>query len=420
MRLSVLLVAACCAQAQTSLLIRPEVITRCKDDRLGAAEIRWTYVGPGPVQIHVDGPGGPAMTGPEESNGKAVTGEWVHDGTVFVLTDTAGHELARATARVLCNLSEDIVGNALASGSYFPLQVGDEWAYRVNDRQSTATYLTRRVDRVEAAGGKGWFVVQDKPSSAAGTIVEQRYRSDGRGRIYRLNSQGVEELWLDASGAPGTPAVLTVESKGFSFRSALGSFPDSLNYTFFGGLEMERGTFVRGVGLARSEATMLAGSSGGFLRSLELVYARIQDRLIVATPASGLALSVESTELNVTGRQVTNCAVPCYFVACGLVPGADPPNTFKPCFEARVRLEGLQPSQTVELELRDSSEAVVFGTSQQLPVLGEAPDSVWFRQLPLYTAPNQPVPAGTYRVRARAVSATGAETGSATMAIGVR
>ena len=80
---------------------------------------------------------------------------------------------------------------------------------------------------------------------------------------------------------------------------------------------------------------MLTGSSGGFTQGRTLVEATVAGIRFPA-PAPALKLGMESLTLDVTGRHVTNCAVPCYFVACGLVPGADPPGTYKPCAQARV------------------------------------------------------------------------------------
>ena len=94
-------------------------------------------------------------------------------------------------------------------------------------------------------------------------------------------------------------------------------------------LILERGVFAAGVGLVSSQSTLLSGSSGGFAQSMDLVDAGIAPNTVITTGADGLELSVERTDLDATGRQVTNCAIPCYFVACGL-GGADLPGTYKP------------------------------------------------------------------------------------------
>ena len=74
------------------------------------------------------------MTGPSASSGSAVTGDWVTDGMVFVLTDSSGNQFASVTAVVQCTPFGEVLPSALATAPYFPLQVGDEWLYLYNSR----------------------------------------------------------------------------------------------------------------------------------------------------------------------------------------------------------------------------------------------------------------------------------------------
>ncbi len=187
-------------------------------------------------------------------------------------------------------------------------------------------------------------------------------------------------------------------------------------------LRRETGTFARGVGRINSRADSLTGSSGGFVDGLDLVYARIGGNIRFATPAVSIGLSAESNDLDVSGGNVTNCAVPCYFAACGITPGADPPGTYKPCFQARVRLENLpvQDSTTLDLDLIDASEHSVYHTSATLAAGQAQPDSILVRQLQLYTAPNQPVPPGPYRVQVKAKVSAGGDTATAVIPVQVR
>ena len=48
---------------------------------------------------------------------------------------------------------------ALATGTYFPLDVGDRWVYREDVRVATATYQTWRVDRTETINGSVYSVI---------------------------------------------------------------------------------------------------------------------------------------------------------------------------------------------------------------------------------------------------------------------
>jgi len=152
------------------------------------------------------------------------------------------------------------------------------------------------------------------------------------------------------------------------------------------------------------------------------VYARIGGNIRFTTPLLSVALSVESNNLDVSGGNVTNCAVPCYFVACGFAPGADPPGTYKPCFQARVRLENLpvQDSTTLDLDLLDAGEHSVYHTSETVASGQAQPDSILVRQLQLYSAPNQPVPPGSYRVQVKAKVSAGGDIAAATIPVQVR
>ena len=60
---------------------------------------------------------------------------------------------------------------------------------------------------------------------------------------------------------------------------------------------------------------------------------------------SGNLAYITRVNLDVTGKNVTNCAIPCYFAACGLAGPVDPPGTYKPC--ARARVASASPSATV-------------------------------------------------------------------------
>jgi len=409
-----------CISGQTVFQIRPDVITECSSNGLGRATIVWNYPGPGPVQVRV-GPAGVPMTGLQPSIGSGDTRDWVSDGLLFTLVDSAGRELARATARVKCSPFPDPIGAALSSTSYFPLQVGNEWVYRIDSRVGTANYVTMRVAGVRIVNDQAWFSVLtgDNPQTA----IETLYRADAQGRIYQLDVNGREILWLDPTANPNPSAVIQIlNGRGQPFRNALGSFPDSFGYVIMTPLSRETGTFARGVGRINSSSDSLTGSSGGFVDGLDLVYARIGGNIRFTPPVLSVALSVESNNLDVSGGKVTNCAVPCYFVACGIAPGADPPGTYKPCFQARVRLENLpvQDSTTLDLDLLDAGEHSVYHTSETVASGQAQPDSILVRQLQLYSAPNQPVPPGSYRVQVKAKVSAGGDIAAATIPVQVR
>jgi hypothetical protein len=321
--------SAVCIHAQTTLTLVPDVITHCSNNvvSVGRATVVWNYSGPGPVQVRVVAPDGPSMTGLVPSNGTAPTGDWVHDGLVFVLADAGSQELARATAHVRCNPAGEVLPAGLAAASYFPLQVGDEWVYADNDRTITGAYITRRVARAELIGTTLWFVIEDTVSGD-NKPAETRFRNDDQGRIYQLTFQG-EQLWLDPTNPANPSAILKIDGRGFLVQTPVGQFRDTLSYNgFFGGLVMENGVFTRGIGLLMRSQNMLSGSSGGFLQSLNLVYARIDGHIFYTAPSKSIELGVDANDFDVSNKNTANCALPCYFVACGLGGPVDPPGAY--------------------------------------------------------------------------------------------
>ena len=143
-------------------------------------------------------------------------------------------------------------------------------------------------------------------------------------------------------------------------------------------------------------------------------------------PATSLALSAESTTLDVTGQHVTNCAVPCYFVACGFVPGADPPGTYKPCFRVSVkitdgRLSDATNAAQIVLDLLDSNGQSVTRLNQTLHPSSLVPETTIVRQMPLYSTPNVPFQPGNYTVRATVrFDPSPADSGTSTLAVRIQ
>ena len=113
-------------------------------DTLGIVTVTWSGATL-PVQINVGQPSGPPMTGLLPASGTATTGPWVHQGLTFYLVDQSGAIEASATASEQCANTPPMIDQGLASGSYFPLNIGNTWIYKYNDRVVTASYLTRTI-----------------------------------------------------------------------------------------------------------------------------------------------------------------------------------------------------------------------------------------------------------------------------------
>jgi hypothetical protein len=207
--------------------------------------------------------------------------------------------------------------------------------------------------------------------------------------------------------------MLVPDGAAGEVRTAVGTFTDTLKYVNnLDPFDLERGTLARGIGVLSSSRMDETGSSGGFTQGRELVEAVVSGGAIRFTAgAAGLHLSMESLTLDVTGKAVTNCILPCYFAACGFVPPApDPPGTYKPCARARVALENwpVDASRDVRLRFIGPDGAALFEhTFTLVPAAGEVAITT---QIPLYSAPNQPYASGAYQLTAATSDGAGQST----------
>jgi hypothetical protein len=387
-----------------TLTVTPSVIFDCLGDS-GVAQLTWTGAS-GPVQIRLLTAIGPAMTGFEAASGSATTGSWTTDGMKFLLVNQSGTVEASAIARVSCGGTVRTIDPGLQSGSYFPLQVGNTWVYRNNSRVITGSYVVRSITGTETIAGKTYFVLTQASSIIA------KLRGDANGVIWMATNEG-EKVYLD----PGSNSVQKT-----SYSGPIGDFSDALNTSaFVDVLDFDSSTFVRGIGLAHLTTQLVAGSSGGFLNGLDLVEVRLPG-VHYSVPASTVSLSIETVELDVTGKLVPNCAMPCYFTACGIGGSPDPPGTYRPCAQTRIEALAAAPGSEVRLRLLDSTGAVLFTSSATADANGS---SLSYVRLPVYTSPRPNsidfilLPASQYRLTGQVIDA-GQETASTSINLRVR
>ncbi|MEP7365669.1 MAG: hypothetical protein ABI972_20645 [Acidobacteriota bacterium] len=366
-------------------------IAVCASPGVARARLVWSLTSPAETQIRVGSPAGTPLTGwNTEANGSASTGDWVTDGMSFFLVNPAGETLASTVVSVRCgdpNVPED------TRPSWLPLTIGNEWNYRFDSRSVTGAYSTMRVASSRIIGGELWFAVEG--GSFGGFLL----REDENGRIWRVNelTASAPQLLLDPT-TDLNPAALYPTRHGPA---------DTLfiSFTQIAPLDARAGSFRKGTGMLEMTSTVLAGSSGGFGFSYKLIRARIGGKLVYDTPDLSITLGVESQQLALRPGLVPNCAVPCYFVACSFVPGTDPPNTFKPCTRARLTFNAPVPAgATAQLRLTNSSGETLFQTNLSDFASGE---SSVFQQLPLYSAPNLPLPPGAYLLTGTVNTAAG-------------
>jgi hypothetical protein len=71
-----------------------------------------------------------------------------------------------------------------------------------------------------------------------------------------------------------------------------------------------------------------ASGLGGCLNSLDLVEVRLPG-LHYSLPAPTISISIEKTDLDVTGKLVPNCSLPYYFTARGTGGSPEPAGTYR-------------------------------------------------------------------------------------------
>jgi len=358
-----LFVAAGILAAQPSIRLEPAVITACQNG-LGEATVIWNSGGPSQVVIYA---GESAMTGPESITGSARTGLWVSDGMTFSVRNSGGQTLASVKASLQCD----------ATG-FWPLDVGNEWHFRMNTRVVTGSHTVWRVARKEEIDGVQWAVLDPGPQGPA------RLRAGSDGKIYRLAADGREGLLIDPSG--NSAGAWAVESRKPNAATLAGIFSEEVSWRGpIVGLGRESGRLARGVGPTYYQGDVIAGSSGGFGFGFTLLEAVIGGARFVPNYPR-VELSLESKTVDFSVKSARNCAIPCYFVACF---GADLPTTYKPCMEASVS------GGAGRLALLDPSGTPVFETVA----------NAWVG-IPLYREPATLLPAGQYTVAATVNGAT--------------
>jgi hypothetical protein len=349
-------------------------------DSVGVVTLNWSSA-VGQPQIHVGTATGTLLTGALPASGTAITGPWVSQGLSFFLVDQSGIVEASVTANTLCSSLPPTIDQGLGSGSYFPLAVGNTWVYKYNSRSVTATYIVQTITGITSQNGQTYYVLTET-SPPDPTPVAMLRADSTTGIIYQFTSTG-EQVYLDPR--PSSPAP---------YSGALGVFNDAIYppMQLQGSLIQTNSVYARGIGLVNSESIMLSGSSGGFTQSLELVDVKVNG-FHLSVPQPKIALSIDNPFPDLTNEKAPNCAIPCYFPACGIA-GADPTGTYRPCGQIRVDASAEGPSYSVLVQLLDSTGAPVFQNSTQ----SLATSSLDYIRLPLYTGqtPFKPLPPGNY------------------------
>jgi hypothetical protein len=267
---------------------------------------------------------------------------------------------------------------------WFPLHTGNYWVYRQNTRFATGLFSTVRVIGPYEIGSQVYCQIEtnSRPSFL---------RVDAQGRIFSRTLMMPETLLLDPQTANGNTATQ---------QSGSGLMPTET-------------TFARHLGPTQSNTRLATGSSGGLTESLNLVEARIDGKLQFR-PLSAPAIEA------VIAPEDSNCAIPCYYAACGIGSPVDPgPKT---CRTTRLAVNQAPVNSRIQLLLRRESNAL---TLHQIELSIAHADEVLYYSLPLYSqttagAPITPMPPGAYELEVRFFSPAGDTLARQTQTLTVR
>ena len=243
--------------------------------------------------------------------------------------------------------------------------------------------------------GKVWCQIEAAPANYL-------LRADAEGRILQRSfSSPDEQVQLDPRGL--TPHTIS---------SPLGFAAPAIDYSALFPLNSVNSTYVQGIGRISMVDTSRGGSSGGFSSSETLIEAWVDGKLYRSADAAQPVV-----QLDLSGK-FRNCAVPCYYVACGLGSPVDPPNANKPCLEARVAASSLEPNSNLVLSIAAADGQLRYERS--VPI--SSAQTVYYQSLPFYDqrAVGTPVtlfPAGDYFITLTALDPSGKPLASTTRAI---
>ncbi len=239
---------------------------------------------------------------------------------------------------------------------WLPLETGNYWVYQSSTRFVTNSFHTLRVLGTYELSGQVWCQMED-----AGRLFF--LRTDKEGRIFQRSLQSAaESIYLDPRGL-----------KPYTLTSNLGFTAQAIDYSPSASLSRDTSTYASGLGRTSSSSFIATGSNGGFSGSDSLLEMRISDKIyrVIPTPPE-ITLSLDPS--------FANCAIPCYYAACGIGSPVDPPMALKPCLGARTAGTNLPGNSLLRLSIADATGTTRY--EQYIPKAAGA--SVQFISLPFY------------------------------------
>lgn len=186
-----------------------------------------------------------------------------------------------------------LLAAGLAQAQFFPLEVGNQWVYRV-DAGPVKDFRVAEILRTETAGEKEYFVYKGINGDTA------RIRLTSENKLVQWNTDGTESLWADfnaAEGASYTTALDRCTGRG-RVESRNGK-TELLERTWDGGFQVAyspancadagitEDLYLPGIGLAQRTYQSFTGP-----RVYKLTYARLGTASVVTGNEFGFRINL--------------------------------------------------------------------------------------------------------------------------------
>src|SRR5574340_97832 len=175
---------------------------------------------------------------------------------------------------------------------YFPLEVGNQWVYRVSGR-AAGDPLTVEVARTAEFNGQTYALLR-------GLAGDAWLRAAADGSLYAYDPNvNTERLWTAFAGdfvssVPPCQQPARVSEKPASYTGPIGEFDRMLEINYQPGscrdAGIERDLYLPWIGLVQRRVTTIAGP-----RTYDLVYARLGGITVVSGKETGFTLTLDQT-----------------------------------------------------------------------------------------------------------------------------
>ena len=198
-----------------------------------------------------------------------------------------------------------LLAAGLAQAQFFPLEVGNQWVYRV-DAGPFKEVRVAEVLRIESAGDREYFVYR----GINGDTARLRLTSDNK--LVQWNADGTESLWSDFNAAEGATYATALDRCTARGRvESRNGKTDLLDRTWDGGFQVAYSPancadagliddlYLPGIGLAQRTYQSFTGP-----RVYKLTYARLGSASVVTSGEFNFRINL--AQRNYASRAIIN------------------------------------------------------------------------------------------------------------------